>query len=439
MERCRRQTLTTHGTEAPFPWAFSPRTPQVRHGGVDACSVNLAAKQVDQRIPEPDFEGLTAIFKPATTGSSGSYRDPLTGLALRNDFQRLVNQRHIERERLGVVFIRISSLEQINNTLGLTTGDDILELVGDTLMDLQSSAVRAYRVGGSTFATAVEGRRLDNDAWAEDIVQAVHAATSALETPPRLHVGAASGFGDTVVEVAEQQLADRRRAESQASIEALGLDLTTSQTDWDVVPVVGAASKWRWVRPHTGNCSDIWGLLDDIAERLQDERAAARYSVPASDLARSDRSIAQRLFPRLERLRLPPRRLAFELDAAMFDPIVTGDDLARASHFAREACAIGATVVITEYAGEPSVWGRLPTAHIGYVRPSRELLLRAITDSEPNQSIEMMARASASLNIELIAPYPVRDADNGRSVESLIGQRELLALGFSYVEQPSDD
>ncbi len=393
--------------------------------------MNIAADIIDHGArPRP--------LATATPTRSGIVRDPLTGLGVKNDFQRLVNQRHMERERFGVVMIRISSLDHINNTHGLTTGDDVLEEVGDALHELQSSAIRAYRIGGSTFATVVEGLRLNDRHWADQVVDAAASAGARMEAPTRFHAGAAAGYGDTVVEVAERQLADSRRADTMASVDQMGRHLIAAPKDWDIVPVVGSTAKWRWLRPRrTGPDHDVWDLLKDVAQRLNDD-SAARFSVPGSDIARTDRSIAQRLFPFLERHRISPRRLAFELNASMFDPLVTGDQLQRATQFAREATAIGATIVVNEYGGQPSIWSSLPTAHVSYIKPSREFLLKAVAGEAMSQPIDMLSRASSAMNIELISPYPVKATDDNEATKPLATNMELLALGFSYVEQPAD-
>ncbi len=394
--------------------------------------MNFAANIIDPgaRIYPPAFSN----GKPPS-----ALKDPLTGLGVKNDFRRLVNQRHVERERFGVVIIRISSLDQINSTQGLTAGDDVLEEIGDALKELESSAVRAYRVGGSTFATLVEGQRLDDYQWADLVVDAAADVGQRVDGPTRFHTGAAAGYGDTVVEMAEQQLAESRRADARASVDQLGRDLTAEPKDWDVVPVVGSTAKWRWVRPCSASPEgDAWALLEHVSGRLAEGNSTARFSIPGTEIALSDRSIAQRLFPTLERLRLPPRHLAFELNASMFDPLVTGNQLARATQFAREASAIGATVLVNEYGGEPSIWSSLPTAHISYIRPSRELLLKTVAGEALSQPIDMLARASSSVNIELIAPYPVRGAKVDGAATPLLSKMDLLALGFSYVEQPAE-
>ncbi len=433
MEFSGGQHLATGQGSPAAPGPIGSERLQILGNHADARPVTIAAELIDP--------GPRLYHRPGLSAHHGSaaFKDPLTGLGAKGEFQRLVNQRHMERERFGVVMIRISSLDHINNTHGLTAGDDVLEDIGDALKELESSAVRAYRVGGSTFATLVEGQRLNDDHWADAVVDATVNIGTRTEAPTRFHAGAAQGYGDTVVQVAERQLADSRKADTLASIEELGRDLTTKSTDWDVVPVVGSTAKWRWSRPHCQNPKeDVWALLEDVGRRLAGGDSTARFSIPGSDIALADRSIAQRLFPFLERNRISPRHLALELNASMFDPLITGNQLARATQFAREATAIGATVVISEYDGEPSIWSSLPTAHVGYIKPSRDLLLKAVAGEALSQPLDLLARASSSVNIELIAPYPVRGSNVDDAATPLLSKMELLALGFSYLEQPAD-
>lgn len=79
-----------------------------------------------------------------------SYEDALTGLNNRNRyFARLNELRHMSISSLGVIFMDVNGLKQVNDVYGHSVGDEIIKRAANHLKTLFTSDI--YRIGGDEF------------------------------------------------------------------------------------------------------------------------------------------------------------------------------------------------------------------------------------------------------------------------------------------------
>ncbi|HVQ32064.1 MAG TPA: PAS domain S-box protein, partial [Vicinamibacteria bacterium] len=105
-----------------------------------------------------------------------AYHDPLTGLPNRLLFhdrlQVAVVQAHRARERLGVLFVDVDGFKLINDSLGHTVGDRVLEKVAERIVSCVREGDTVARLGGDEFTLVLPGleRALEVTPVAEKIL-----------------------------------------------------------------------------------------------------------------------------------------------------------------------------------------------------------------------------------------------------------------------------
>ncbi|MGI8510150.1 MAG: sensor domain-containing protein [Gemmatimonadaceae bacterium] len=138
-----------------------------------------------------------------------AFHDPLTGLANRSLFRERVTHALERVERGGevaVIFLDLNDFKTINDSLGHTEGDNLLEIVAARLLQSVRSDDTVARLGGDEFAILLEA--LDNPAEAVEVITRIETAlapTIALRGR-RVTVSASVGVahalpGDTADEV----------------------------------------------------------------------------------------------------------------------------------------------------------------------------------------------------------------------------------------------
>ena len=140
-------------------------------------------------------------------------RDPLTGLANRPLFVDCVDQAMARVRRggsLAVLFIDLDRFKQVNDSLGHSTGDELLVEAAARIRASVREADRVARFGGDEFAVLCED--LESDSAASDVAARV---VEALEQPflcgqRVFYVGASIGIATTTTgtESAESMLQD---------------------------------------------------------------------------------------------------------------------------------------------------------------------------------------------------------------------------------------
>ncbi len=104
---------------------------------------------------EGSLEDITARKQAEETIKRLAYHDPLTGLSNRrllNDRLRLVMaQARRNRQKLAVMLLDLDHFKDVNDTLGHSVGDQLLQVVGDRLTNLLRSSDTVARMGGDEF------------------------------------------------------------------------------------------------------------------------------------------------------------------------------------------------------------------------------------------------------------------------------------------------
>ncbi len=159
-------------------------------------------------------------------------------------------------------------------------------------------------------------------------------------------------------------------------------------------------------------------LVSQARQVLSESGSQLRLTVPITREIRNGRAFAQRLFALLERHRIPPSRMLFEVSEPS---LVRAGSMGR--EFSRQLERIGSGVVLADCAGGWKAWQATENLPILYVKPDAHLVERAIDNDHAARRIlgTLIDNATRS-DRELIAPpTKVSDAD-------------LAATGFSYRE-----
>ncbi len=237
--------------------------------------------------------------------------------------------------------------------------------------------------------------------------------------------------------------------------------MTTSPMDDDRLVVLGRRLEpvdrpepvWHWLRLLPGLRTDglepptvvdtaklrvdeqalleVW-LASQVAGLFADATTQLRVSIPLSAEALRARSFAQRIFPLLERHRVPPSRLVAEIDMSVItrSDSLTLDSNPEASapsveRFVSDAASVNVEVAVSGFDGGWGAWYNLGDLPIKYVIPSSTMMFQAGQGDEGAiRSLVLLAAEAEQRGLELIAPR----IDGGLSVHA------LAQIGFSYGE-----
>jgi diguanylate cyclase len=131
--------------------------------GVLASSLN----HMRQRVAERERRILTL-----------AYQDPLTGLANRSRFSAdLEAAIGIARDKVSILLMDLDRFKYVNDTLGHSVGDHVLEQVARRIGQVASSASCIARLGGDEFAVLLTGLA------PERVEETAHAIIATLESP----------------------------------------------------------------------------------------------------------------------------------------------------------------------------------------------------------------------------------------------------------------
>lgn len=396
--------------------------------------------------------------------------DWLTGLASRAAFARQVNQADRDRDPFSIAVIGIDDFAEVNRQLGYDAGDDLLRTVGRALATLSSVNTTAGRLDGTQFGLlGLQVSRDEVQQWLRPAVTAAKAAVSdwtfdqidfagdcAVE--PDVLVGVASGSSSqtwvdatTALDVAtadggvgqviEYEASDPRFADLRRRTED-ARKITEALDDVALIPMAyridlasGGDRDWSWLRLTAGlddlpllSASELpagparrlekW-LIEQAGTTMNEAGGMLRVTVPVAREIETGRAFAQRLFPLLERQRIPPSRIVFELtESVLLDAGVRGWE------FIRQVDKIGSSVVLSDCQGGWRTWRATEDLPIGYIKPDLQLTHHAASGTQAaRRIIATMAKNAADQDRELLAP-PVG-----------ISEEILADLGFAYLER----
>ncbi|MDB5888803.1 MAG: hypothetical protein JWM03_1675 [Rhodocyclales bacterium] len=113
------------------------------------------------------FSDISSIRKAEAQINHMAYHDSLTGLGNRHRLDEILDQelpRHrTEGLRLALIFMDLDGFKTINDTLGHTSGDQLLQVVAGRIHDSLRRSDFAIRIGGDEFVVVVpEVKRLED-------------------------------------------------------------------------------------------------------------------------------------------------------------------------------------------------------------------------------------------------------------------------------------
>ncbi len=404
--------------------------------------------------------------------------DWLTGLASRAAFVRQVTQSDRDRDPFTVAIIKISDFAELNRQLDYDAGDALLRRIGRTLANQTSVNTIAARLGGAEFGLLavdiepVEAARLIGPMAAE--LRGVITDWTALEAEeagvplvePGLAIGVSSGSSErvwieaaTAAEVAVQEGAhhglspvveyttndqriirfERQRKADNELVMAIsagrletisrGIQIARRTDDTD------EAQDWTWLRLQaasadigtidtaivgstTGRRVERW-LIEEAVKLIGRATTSLRVTVPISSEAAAGHGLAHILFPIVERYRIPPSRLVFEIDERAIS------EAGGAHYLIEQLDDLGSSVVIAGCEGGWTTWEVVEAAPVAYLKPAERLVRRAGSgDERAARALATLAANTEDADVELIAPG-----------ETDIDGAGLAELGFGYLEE----
>lgn len=141
---------------------------------------------------------LGRLFRTESELIEMSFRDSLTGLYNRRfmdaSLRREIASAHRHKQALSVVMLDIDHFKQVNDRFGHAIGDEVLERLGERLIQLTRSSDVACRYGGEEFTLILPKASLEDARRRADEIRADFASRAVVETPSGpLHVTLSAG------------------------------------------------------------------------------------------------------------------------------------------------------------------------------------------------------------------------------------------------------
>ena len=383
-----------------------------------------------------------------------SLHDTLTGLPNRALlFDRiehaLARMTRLPDSQLAVVLVDLDDFKAVNDSLGHTTGDELLRAVAGRLTESVRRGDTVARIGGDEFALLLEGadvaeavrlaqRALDNLALpvqigtvdlavrasagvvcqgaTSDAVALLRAADIAMYASKRDGKSTVTVFDDAMHRRAQQQL--ELRMDLTRALERDELHVVY-QPIVDIVTrnICGAEALLRWQHPSRGPVPPIEFI--PIAEQSGEIHAigawvmrtaceeAARWTGPAADAYVSVNVSAAQLHDQqfvdlvrrvLDDTRLAPRRLLLEITESMLV-----DDTQRTTSVLAELRVLGVRVAIDDFGTGYSSLSYLHAFSADVVKIDRAFVQDLTTNADHYALTRTILAVAAELDMSAIA------------------------------------
>lgn len=148
-------------------------------------------------------------------------RDPVSGLPNRRAFEDMLQRALALGERTGneftVVFLDLNGLKSINDYMGHSRGDEVINAVGTILQQILRPYDFAGRFGGDEFVLLLAGAVDSDTSITGRIARALKTVSNTLEIPVSSSVGIArwpvdGRTGNDLVRVADARMYEQKRA-----------------------------------------------------------------------------------------------------------------------------------------------------------------------------------------------------------------------------------
>lgn len=208
-----------------------PRTPELKR-------IVLAVNRMSAQLAKL----FTQLSSQAERYRNFAYQDALTGVANRRAFELAFEQLLADSEQHSqgyLLLIRLTSLNEVNSSLGYQAGDEYVALVSQ---ELQNALVQhdlngtLFRVSGADFVVLLEDTAQQPSVnFAQSIISQLNAIEKSEYRLGTAHVGVGSfSFGDTRTDVLER--ADNALSGASVSTDRWQLaqqeDVHNSNTEW---------------------------------------------------------------------------------------------------------------------------------------------------------------------------------------------------------------
>ncbi len=424
------------------------RTGEPHHQrNVPATGANVSGRIVDVTVVAISDGSVAMTFVDVTDerGAEARFkelaaRDHLTGLWNRNRFRAELSANIASGMPLVVALLDLDDFKLINDTMGHSTGDLLLQVLGDRLTSNLPSHWTMARLGGDEFAIAAPAMSDEAEAIATRISEALTLPLEleGIRITPEISIGLAShpldgrdettmlrmaeaalqsakDSGDRFRTCTERDRVDAARRDRLSRSLAAGLDeeqfMLYAQpfVDLSTYQIVGAEGLARWVLPGTGVLTpnlflDLLGMsgnLTNLTDHMIAHAAALTeggrimsINLSPADLHRTDlvdlvsQTVNARTNPDAGRLWL--EILESRVFAAGHDMI---DDL----------IASGVDVAIDDFGAAFSSLTRLADHEIAVLKLDRALLQSLGSNHRARRLIRSVVDASHDLGAVVVA------------------------------------